>query len=176
MLAELPLKKDKQTITKEGTLKKSRIEGVEIRYLTPIEDERGEVMEVFNPSWGFHPDAFVYLYQVRIRPGKVKGWVVHREQDDRIFICSGTARIVLYDYRENSPTYKMLNDLVISERRPAIIIFPKGVFHAIQNIGEKEVIFFNMPTKAYNYENPDKYRLPINNDIIPFDFEDSLGW
>jgi len=70
----------------------------------------------------------------------------------------------------------MINQFVLSERSPSLIIFPRGVFHALQNIGETDAIFINMPTKRYNHQNPDKYRLPIKNDVIPFDFDDPLGW
>jgi len=176
MLTEIPVKKAPQTVTKEGKSVAPRIEGVKVRRLTPHEDERGEVMEVYRPSWGFHPDPLVFVYQVRVRPKKVKGWVVHKEQEDRIFNCAGTLRVVLFDSREDSPTYQMINQFVLSERSPSIINFPIGVFHAIQNIGDTDAIFINMPNKPYNHENPDKFRLPIKNDLIPFDFEDPMGW
>jgi len=29
----------------------------------------------------------------------------------------------------------------------------------------------NMPTRQYNHENPDKYRLPLDTDLIPYDFK-----
>jgi hypothetical protein len=37
-------------------------------------------------------DALVYVYQVSVRPGAIKGWVVHEKQDDRIFISRGVFR------------------------------------------------------------------------------------
>jgi dTDP-4-dehydrorhamnose 3,5-epimerase len=30
----------------------------------------------------------------------------------------------------------------------------------------------NLPTRPYNHEDPDKYRLPLKNDYIPFSFDD----
>lgn len=50
------------------------------------------------------------------------------------------------------------------------------MYHAIQNIGRDEAFFVNMPTEPYNHEDPDKYRLPLKNDLIPFAFEDDAGW
>jgi dTDP-4-dehydrorhamnose 3,5-epimerase len=35
---------------------------------------------------------------------------------------------------------------------------------------------FNLPTWPYDHADPDKYRLPIKNDLIPFDFDDGPGW
>ena len=171
MYTELSLTKDKQTVTKEGIAIAPRIEGVKIRRLNLIEDARVELLEIFRPSWGYHPDPLVYAYHVLTHPGVVRGWVVHQKQDDRIFNCTGTLRVVLFDYREESPTYEMLNEFVFSEKSRSLIVFPKGVFHAVQNIRTTDAIFINMPTRPYDHEDPDKFRLPLKNDIIPFDFE-----
>jgi dTDP-4-dehydrorhamnose 3,5-epimerase len=51
-----------------------------------------------------------------------------------------------------------------------MIIIPKGVYHAVKNIGTEEAQFINFPTMPYNRASPDKYRLPVKNDLIPFDF------
>jgi dTDP-4-dehydrorhamnose 3,5-epimerase len=60
--------------------------------------------------------------------------------------------------------------ITVSERNRALIIIPIGVYHAVKNIGTEEAQFMNFPTKPYNRESPDKYRLPVKNDLIPFDF------
>ena len=73
--------KDKQTVTPEGESVKPRIDGMVIHPLRPLEDERGEIIEVFRPSWGLSPDPLVYVYQAAIQPGKVKGWVIHEKQE-----------------------------------------------------------------------------------------------
>jgi dTDP-4-dehydrorhamnose 3,5-epimerase len=168
--------KDQQTVTPEGKKLSSIIAGVKIRKLVTMEDKRGELTEVYRPSWGMHEDPLVYVYQVVARPGTIRGWVVHEHQDDRIFCSSGVFRWALFDNRSDSPTYKLLNDFTFGERNPVIFTIPKGVFHAVKNIGTKDGVFLNMPTIPYNHQNPDKYRLPIKNDLIPFDFEDGPGW
>jgi dTDP-4-dehydrorhamnose 3,5-epimerase len=176
MLSSPYLIKEKQSITPQGKKLAPHIAGVQIRKLQTNEDLRGELTEVYSPSWGFHPDPLVYVYQVVARPGSVRGWLVHEKQDDRIFCSFGTLRWALYDDRPDSPTYRMLNDFTFGERNPVIFTIPKGVFHAVKNVGIKDAVFLNMPTLPYNHQNPDKYRLPIKNDLIPFDFEDGPGW
>jgi dTDP-4-dehydrorhamnose 3,5-epimerase len=168
-------KKDSQTVTPEGKLTKALIDGVRIRPATTHPDDRGSVCEVFNPMWAFHESPVVYVYTATIRPNKIKGWVVHREQDDRIFLSQGTLRFVLYDDRADSPTYKLVNEIFIGEQNRALIIIPRGVYHALQNVGLTDVVFINLPTKAYNHANPDKFRLPINNDLIPYRFTSGSG-
>ncbi len=152
------------------------IHGVVIRRIATQEDERGEVCEILNPAWGVHPAPIVYVYQTTLRPGRIKGWVVHREQDDRLFVSMGRLRIGLFDNRPESTTYRMLNVFTVTERSRALVIIPRNVFHGVQNVGETEAVFINMPTRPYNHANPDKYRLPLKNDLIPFDFNTPAGW
>jgi len=169
-------RKDAPTVTAEGEPLAPLIDGVVVRYQRPIEDRRGEVVEVYRPAWGIHPDPLVYVYQIRLRPGAIKGWVIHEHQDDRLFLVSGVVRWALYDARDGSPTRGRLNDLVFSERAAALLVIPRGVYHAVRNIGTADAIFVNMPTRAYDHADPDKLRLPLDNDVIPFDFDDGPGW
>lgn len=168
--------KDAPTVTSDWKPLEKRIAGVVVKHIPPVEDERGEICEVFRPAWGVHPDPLVYVYMITIRPRKVKGWVRHEKQDDRIFLVRGTIRIGLYDDRSDSSTHRLLNLFTVSERNRALVVFPRGVYHAIQNIGESEAIFLNMPTRAYDHADPDKMRLPLRNPLIPFSFDDGPGW
>ena len=168
--------KDKQMVTAEGESVLARIHGLVIRRAVPIEDKRGEIVEMYRPAWGVHPDPLVYAYQISLRVGAIKGWVCHRRQEDRIFMSTGVVRWGLYDDRSDSPTHKMLNTFTFSERSRALMVIPRGVFHAVQNIGEVEAFFINMPSRAYDHADPDKYRLPLKNSLIPFAFDDGPGW
>lgn len=168
--------KDVQTVTPTGENIRRQIDGLIIRRAVPHEDERGEIVEVFNPAWGVHPDPLVYVYQGTIRPGAAKGWIVHRQNEDRLFMSRGVMQWAFYDDRPDSPTYRMLNTFVFSERNRALVIIPKGVFHAVKNIGQEEAVFVNMPSVAYNHADPDKFRLPLKNDLIPFAFDGPPGW
>ena len=168
--------KDRQTITIKGELLAPRIAGVVVNRRAPVEDARGELVEIYNPAWNLHPDPLAYVYTASLRPGKVKGWVVHHKQDDRIFHMFGVLRWVLFDNRQDSPTYKMVNDFTISEHNRLLVIIPRGVYHAVKNIGTTDAYFVNVPTKAYQHDDPDKYRLPLKNDLIPFSFDSGPGW
>jgi dTDP-4-dehydrorhamnose 3,5-epimerase len=168
------VQKDQPTVSPEGISLGNKIHGVLLDHRPLHEDERGELLEVYNPAWGLHPDPLVYAYCVFTRPRQIRGWVVHRSQDDRLFFLHGVFRIALFDDRPDSPTYHQLDVFVISERNRRLLIIPRGVFHAIQNIGTEEAIFMNLPTRPYNHSDPDKYRLPLRNDIIPFAFEDNF--
>lgn len=152
------------------------IEGVVIRPAVTLTDDRGTLCEILNPAWGIHPAPLTYVYQFTIRPGKIKGWHVHHQHDDRIFISQGELRVVLYDDRPDSPTYHMINEIYRSEKQRSLMIIPAFVFHAHQNIGHTDALLISSPTRTYNHSSPDVYRFPIENDYIPYKFEEKPGW
>lgn len=56
------------TATPDGRWKTPEIDGLVFRRLTPLEDERGDLTELFRTDWGFHPAPIVQIYRVTIRP------------------------------------------------------------------------------------------------------------
>ena len=159
-----------QTVTEKSEPIGDLIDGVVTRRAITHPDERGTLTEVFNPAWEFSDDPLVYVYQVTIRPGQVKGFVLHRTYKDRLFFSLGTVKIVLYDDREGSPTRGMLNELYFSEQSRGNLMIPSNVWHAVKNVGDKDALFVNCPTKPYNHEDPDKWALPKENDVVPNTF------
>lgn len=172
----LTAKKDSQTVKPTGEPIAPIIAGVQLRYATTNADERGSLTELFNPAWAILDAPLVYAYEFTIRPGVVKGWVMHILQMDRIFLQRGAVRMVLYDDRAESPTYRMLNQFTFTEQNRGLICYPARIYHALQNVGTTDALLVNMPTRPYNHEDPDKYRLPVNNEYIPFKFEGITGW
>jgi dTDP-4-dehydrorhamnose 3,5-epimerase len=167
--------KDVQTVDRDGQPIAPRIEGVTV-FQPPLHvDERGELSEIWTEARDPLGQPVVHVYMVMVRPGKVRGWQMHTIQTDRIFIQQGSLRVGLFDARPGSPTLGMLNVMTFGERNRALIVVPAGVWHGVQNVGEREAVFINLPTRPYNYEDPDKFRLPLENDLIPFAFEDVPG-
>jgi dTDP-4-dehydrorhamnose 3,5-epimerase len=159
-----------QTVTPEGERVDELIDGVVLRQSVTHPDERGTVCEIYNPLWGLSDEPLVYVYQITIRPGQVKGFVLHKTYSDRLFFSSGTVKAVLYDDREDSPTHGMLNELHFSDHNRSNLVIPPGVWHAMKNVGTTDALFVNCPTKPYNHEDPDKWSLPKDSDLIPYSF------
>ena len=170
-MAEITPIKDQQTVTAAGERVGRRIDGLVIRRATVQEDERGDLTEVFSGSWNVHPDPLVYVYAVTMSPGSVRGWVVHYKQDDRIFVYGGALQWAFYDDRPESPTHGLLNKFQWSEKNRVLFVIPAGVYHAVKNVGQHDGLIINMPTRAYDHTDPDKYRLSARNDKIPYPFE-----
>jgi dTDP-4-dehydrorhamnose 3,5-epimerase len=111
-----------------------------------------------------------------LRPGMIKGWGLHKEHEDRYFVLFGELEIVLYDDRPDSPTRGLVASVVLSEYRRRLMNIPAGVWHANRNLGSKDVVVINFPTILYEHANPDKYRLPLDTDQIPYKFAPLQGW
>jgi len=144
------------------------IVGVNIHYPQSHGDERGDLCEAWVPAWALHPDPVATVVFLTIRPGQARGWVMHHRQDDRVFVGSGSAKIALYDARENSATYGRVNEIFLGSERRGVLTIPAGVYHAFENIGAADVVFIDMPNRLYDRENPDTARLPLNSPDIPY--------
>ena len=92
----------------------------------------------------------------------------HTRTVDRLFVTQGHVKAVLYDGREESPTHGMINEVLLGDVRPAFVVIPVGVWHGLQNLGSGDALVLNLPTQAYNYEDPDHWRLPYDTDEIPY--------
>jgi len=90
-------------------------------------------------------------------------------------VVAGEVLVVLYDDRAKSPTYGMVSEIFRSELMRDLMVIPAGVYHAHQNVGSKDALFVSMPTRAYDHADPDVYRLPVENDVIPYKFTNRLG-
>jgi dTDP-4-dehydrorhamnose 3,5-epimerase len=159
--------KDPQTVTSDGALVQDEIDGVLVRHSPTHADERGTLTEVFDRRWEFTTEPVGYVYTSTVRPNQVRGWVVHLEQDDRLFFVKGTAKLALYDAREGSGTFGRVNVHYLGDHDRALVRIPAGVVHAVKNAGDHEVVFLNLPTLPYAHEDPDKYRFPLD-DTIPY--------
>lgn len=168
--------RDSQTTRPDGTTTAAVIDGVRLRDSHTFADERGTVVEMFDPRSNWHPDPLVFVYAFTVRPGFVKGWNLHVEHEDRYFILQGELELVLFDPRPESPTRGQVSKLVLSEHRRRLVNVPRNVWHADHNIGDTDVVVVNFPTRPYDHANPDKYRLPIDTPLIPYSFAGARGW
>jgi dTDP-4-dehydrorhamnose 3,5-epimerase len=151
-------------------------DGVSFRRVNTLVDERGTLCEMFDERWDWSDEPLVYSYFCTIRPGVVKGWALHREHEDRYLVVQGEMEVTLYDDREESPTRGMLAQVYLSEYDRRLMNVPIGVWHADRNVGSKDVLLVNFPTRGFDHENPDKYRLPLDTELIPHSFGDARGW
>ena len=168
----LGAEKDGQSITSSWEPARELIEGVRVREVRNVVRADGGVLcEVFRRDWMLDDGAVDQVFQSLLDPGTISAWHAHRVTTDRLFVSSGVFQIVLYDARQNSRTPGRINEFRFGTIRPALVIIPPGVFHGVRNISRMPAILLNLVDKAYQYEDPDHWRLPLDTDKIPYRFQ-----
>ncbi|MHC4183540.1 MAG: dTDP-4-dehydrorhamnose 3,5-epimerase family protein [Planctomycetota bacterium] len=150
------------------------IDGVRIKDLKIIPDERGRLMEMLRADDGLFT-KFGQIYATTAYPGVVKAWHYHKKQADNMTVISGMMKIVIYDAREDSPTKGQIDEFFTGVHKPQVIQIPPLVYHGFKCISETESIVINCPTEVYNYNEPDEFRVDPYSDKIPYDWRRKDG-
>src|SRR6059036_650875 len=124
------------------------IEGVKIKRLKVIPDERGLLMEMMRDDDEFF-QKFGQVYLSVVYPGAVKGLHYHKKQTDNFVFVRGMAKVVLYDRREGSPTRGDINELFLGEQNPILLVKPHFVLHGMKGIGTESAYLVNTPSVHY---------------------------
>jgi len=146
------------------------IEGVKIKKLKTIPDERGRLVEILRNDDDVYK-KFGQVYITTNYPGVVKAWHMHSLQEDNVCCISGMIKLVLFDGRKKSTSFGKLMELFIGNNNMNLIQIPKNIYHGWKCISQTESIVINIPDRTYNYDNPDEIRLPFDTDKIPYDWE-----
>jgi dTDP-4-dehydrorhamnose 3,5-epimerase len=150
------------------------IEGVRIKKLKVIPDERGFLMEMLRDDDEFF-QRFGQVYLSVVYPGVVKGWHYHKKQTDHFVFVKGMAKVVLYDRRESSPTYREVNEFFMGEQNPILLVIPPLVLHGMKGAGTEPAYLVNVPTEHYVYGEPDEFRVPPHGSEVPYDWSRQDG-
>jgi len=160
--------KDPQIVSSDWQKIQPGIEGVIVREVLHVPRDHGVITEMFRPEWDPTGMPVIHIYQSRLFPGAIGAWSCHTESIDRLFVNQGHLKVVLFDGREESPTFGRVAELHVGDARPAFLVLPTGIWHGLQNLGATDALVLNYPTKAYDYEDPDHWRLPYDTDQIPY--------
>jgi len=145
------------------------IEGVKVRRAKVLPDERGRLGEIMRADDPWF-EKFGQLYFTTTYPGVVKAWHYHKKQTDHFYVIRGTVKVALYDERQDSPTFGIINEVYLGEHCPGLLRIPPGVQHGWMCVGETEAYIVNIPSEMYNYAEPDEYRLHPHDNHIPYDW------
>jgi len=114
------------------------IEGVVVKPLKRIVDNRGWLMEIFRSDW---PEfrKFGQTYLTTCKPGIVKGWHYHKLQWDHFVVIRGNALVALYDSREGSKTHGVVQEVEVWEKEPRLVAIPPFVYHGFTPMDDSEI-------------------------------------
>jgi dTDP-4-dehydrorhamnose 3,5-epimerase len=143
------------------------IVGVKVKELRVIPDERGRLMEILRSDDECF-QHFGQVYATTTYPHVVKAWHYHKIQTDNVTVVKGMLKLVLYDPRDGSSTKGEINEFFIGEHNPLLVQIPPQIYHGWMCISEQEAIAINIPTEAYNREQPDEYRVHPHENDIPY--------
>ena len=145
------------------------IDGVRIKPLRVIPDERGWLMEILRAD---DPELFSKFGQVYVSatyPGAVKAWHCHKHQVDNFACIAGMVKLVLVDTREGSPTQGTVNEIFLGTLRAEIVQVPKLVYHGWKCISVEPSLVVNVTNEPYVHAAPDEYRLEPHG-TLPYDW------
>ncbi len=166
--------RDVQTVTAGGDAVVKTIDGVMTRSPKTHVDHRGELFEMYTGPDEFFPEPVVWTYHDIVYPGQIKGWARHEVKIDRYTLVAGHLTMLLWDGRDGSPTYGVLQVIQFSLASTRQVRIPVGVWHLIFSQGNEPAYFVNMPTEPYHHDEPDRVLLAWDTDEIPVDVRQYL--
>lgn len=143
------------------------IDGVEIRPLRQITDERGAILHMLRAD-APHFEQFGEIYFSMVYPGVIKGWHIHDRMTLNYAVPVGAIKMVLYDEREGSNTRGELVEFVTGERNYQLVTVPPGVWNGFKGVGTTPALVANCSTIPHD---PDEiHRLDPLDNHIPYDW------
>ncbi len=147
----------------------------ESKDLTFHKDERGFLVELLRSDEDLYK-KFGQVYITCCKPGFVKAWHYHKIKTDYFTCINGKARVVVYDHREGSPTFRQLKEYVISKENPVLVKIPPGCYHGFEAVGDEDAYIISITTEPYHHEEPDEYRIPFDDNLISFKWDGTKGY
>jgi dTDP-4-dehydrorhamnose 3,5-epimerase len=146
-----------------------RIQGVQVKQLRAIADERGWLMEILRRDETELLPKFGQVYVSATYPGVVKAWHFHTRQVDNFACVAGMVKLVLVDTREGSPTEGAVNEFFVGTHNPMLVQVPNLVYHGWKCISTDLALVVNVPSEPYDRESPDEHRLEPHG-TLPYDW------
>ena len=150
------------------------IEGVKVKALRAIADERGWLMEILRADESELFTKFGQVYVSATYPGVIKAWHYHRKQIDMFACIAGMVKLVLVDTRVGSPTEGTVNEFFMGVHTPLLVQVPNLVYHGWKCISAEPSLVVNIPTEVYQRDEPDEYRLEPHGSL-PYDWSRKDG-
>lgn len=163
--------------------KKMGIEGAWITSSQPHDDERGSFKEWFRSDKSFNETNFDFDVKQSnastSKRGVIRGihYSLHPSGQWKWITCvSGSVCDVIVDIRPESPTFKSVQQVNLTEHNGLGVLIQGSLGHAFQAQSENSIVVYNLNSvyaPEYEYEiNPldDELRIawPISDSIISF--------
>ena len=140
------------------------IDGVWVIPLEVHSDDRGYLIEIARRSDDPQPhgiiNRFWQVYLVgNVARGIIRAFHKHEKAWDWFTVGHGSAKVILVDDRDGSPSRGERMTLVIGERNPVLVAVPPGVYHGWMSL-EDDTQLIGLASHTYRREDPDEIRVP----------------
>jgi len=144
------------------------IEGIEVKKLDIIPDERGAIFHMLRKDDPIF-EQFGEIYFSMAYPGVIKGWHIHKKMTLNYAVVSGMIKLVLYDDRKNSSTKGNLMEIFIGEENYVLVKIPPLIWNGFKVIGTKSAIVANCAT--FPHDPNEIERMDTFTKKIPYSWE-----
>ncbi len=144
------------------------IDGVALKNLKTHVDNRGFFREIIRKTDEFFEEGFGQWSHSLMYPGVIKAWHIHNQQTDWWYVCSGVLKVVLYDKRPESSTYRQRMEIMLGENYQASVVkIPPGVAHGCKCMSGPANLFY---ITSHTYDPEDEGRIPHDDPEIGYDW------
>lgn len=143
------------------------IEGVIVTPLATFPDDRGYFREIARLGSSALKNC-AQMSATMSYPGVIKAFHYHNQQDDLWYCASGNILAVLYDRREDSPTFKQTQTVPLGDHAPATLFIPHGVVHGYKVLGDHAALVVYATSQVY--DPADELRIAHDDPTINFDW------
>lgn len=126
----------------------SSIQGVTLKKKRIIPDERGSIIHMLKVT-DEEFTKFGEVYFSTAYPSVIKGWHLHTKQTQNYLVVQGMIKLVLFDQREYSTSFGVLEEHFLGELNNSICQIPPGVANGYKVIGQKTAIICNCSDLAH---------------------------
>ncbi len=144
------------------------IDGVALKSLVTHRDERGFFREIIRVTDDFFEEGFGQWSQSLMYPGVIKAWHIHKKQTDWWYVGTGVLKVVLYDKRPESSTYRQTMAIMLGDTHEAKVLkIPPGVAHGCKCLSGPANLFY---VTSHTYDPEDEGRIPHDDPEIGYDW------
>lgn len=153
-----------------------KIDGLEIKELVSHGDDRGFFREIIRHNDPFFEEGgFKQWSHSKMQKNVVKAWHYHAKQIDWWYLGLGLAQAVFYDNREESPTYKTKQIVMMGDKelggKEVCIKIPQGVLHGLKVVSDYAHLFY-ITSQVYNRD--DEGRFAYNSSLVDHDWGEDV--
>ena len=148
------------------------IEGIIVTELKTIEDERGKIMHMLRSDWDVF-QSFGEIYFSCVYPKKIKGWKKHTAMVQNLACVSGSAKLVIYDDREGSPTKGMIETIEFGKDHYCLVTIHPGLWVGFTAIGNEMAVIGNCASMLHDPN--ESLSIPYDSERIPYKWEELIN-